>query len=335
MSQLTLGTSTFALDTNESVLDCLLRHEQPIAWACRSGVCQSCLVKAVKGSAAAKATAGLKATLQAGGYALACQWVPETDVEISLPGTAESAVEVTIAQMDLLNADVMRVLLKPTQPESMFASIPGQYLNLINPAGISRSYSIANDFNQDGYVELHVANTAQGLMSSWIFQEARPGTVLYARGPAGACFYVADAEQHFPLLLAGTGTGLAPLYGIIHAALAQGHKGPITLLQGGSTPERLYYVNELSELQTQHPNFHYQALVLNNTGRITRFKQGDLGEQLLASIDPARLKETRVYLCGAPDFVHALRKRVFLRGVSSAHIYCDAFVTRAVVTPAQ
>src|SRR3989338_2537987 len=93
MSEVTLDNAHYALEANESVLDCLLRNEQPIAYACRSGVCQSCLVKAVKGTPSPKATAGLKSTLQADGYALACQWVPEGDVEVKLPGAAENAVE--------------------------------------------------------------------------------------------------------------------------------------------------------------------------------------------------------------------------------------------------
>lgn len=330
MSEVTLDNAHYALEANESVLDCLLRNEQPIAYACRSGVCQSCLVKAVKGTPSPQATAGLKSTLQADGYALACQWVPEGDVEVKLPGAAENAVEVKIERMDLLNNDVIRLILKPTKADSMFASRPGQYLNLINPAGVSRSYSIANDYARDGHIELHVARTPQGLFTGWLFNEAKPGDLLHVRGPAGDCFYVADEALNFPILLAGTGTGLAPLYGIANAALAQAHKGPMTLLQGGTLPERLYYVDELAALQTQHANFGYQALVLNDNGTDPRIRQGDLAEQVLASIDPARLKETRVYLCGAPEFVQSLRKRIFLKGVSSGHIFCDAFVTRTV-----
>jgi CDP-4-dehydro-6-deoxyglucose reductase len=329
MPKVVLGDHSFELQAGESLLDCLLRHEQPIAYACRSGACQSCLCKVVRGQPAAKAQAGLKATLQAAGYALACQWTPEADVEVKLPGAEENAVAAGIAALQPLNAGVLRLLLRPGSEG--FSCKPGQYVNLINADGISRSYSVANDPARDGHLEFHIAATQQGQFTGWLFGQAQVGDQLHIRGPAGDCFYVPDQEQAFPMLLVGTGTGLAPLWGIANDALLQGHRGPITLLQGGSLPERLYYVDELAQLQQRHAGFSSSALVLQDRGEDPRIRQGDIAEAALAALDPARLKETRVYLCGAPDFVQGLRKRLFLKGVASAHIFCDAFVTRTVV----
>jgi ferredoxin-NADP reductase len=330
MPQVTFDAVRYALAENESVLDCLLRNERVVPHACKAGACQACLVKAVDCTPAAKACSGLKQSLQAGGYALACQWVPDADVEVRLPGLDESASAVSIASMDALGPGIMRLRLVPAHGSAMFQSRPGQYLNLINPEGVSRSYSIANDFDADGYLELHVANTAQGMFTRWLFNAARPGETLHARGPAGDCFYVKDDAQDFPILLAGTGTGLAPLHGIVHDALRRRHQGPIMLLHGASVAERLYYVDELHGLTQRHTNFHYQPLTLSTPGADTRIRQGDLIESALGSLDPVRLADTRVFLCGAPDFVQQLRKKIFLKGVRSSHIFCDAFVTRPV-----
>jgi CDP-4-dehydro-6-deoxyglucose reductase len=330
MPVVVMGEQRFELLSNESLLDCLLRNAQPIAYACRSGACQSCLCKAVRGEPSPKAQAGLKATLQAGGYALACQWVPEGDIEVRLPGAYEGAVEAEIAELQRLNPGVLRLKLRPLGNADGFSCRPGQYLNLITPDGVSRSYSVANDVARDGLLEFHIAATQHGSFTCWLFDHARIGDRLHLRGPAGDCFYVPDAERAFPMLLVGTGTGLAPLWGIANDALAQGHTGPLVLLQGATAAERLYYVDELSALQATHGNVHYRALVLQAGGSDPRIEQGDLVEAALAALDPARLKETRVYLCGAPDFVQGLRKRIFLKGVSSANIFCDAFVTRSV-----
>jgi CDP-4-dehydro-6-deoxyglucose reductase len=145
---------------------------------------------------------------------------------------------------------------------------------------------------------------------------------------------VKDAAQDFPILLAGTGTGLAPLYGIVHDALRNQHGGPMTLLHGGRSAERLYYVDELHSLTRKHQHFSYRPLVLEAATADTRVQQGDLFDATLASLDPARLADTRVFLCGAPDFVQQLRKKIFLKGVRSSNIFCDAFVTRPVATAA-
>ncbi len=332
MPQVTFDAGSFSLNANESVLDCLLRNKRQIPYACKAGACQACLVKAVDCTPTSKACNGLKQTLQAGGYALACQWVPDADVQVTLPGLDEAASEVLISSLDMLGPDILRVRLAQVAGRSLFQSRPGQYLNLINPAGVSRSYSIANDAAADGFLELHVANTTQGIFTRWLFTEAKRGDRLHIRGPAGDCFYVKDAAQDFPLLLAGTGTGLAPLHGIVHDALRQQHKGPITLLHGGRSADRLYYVNELQVLERQHAAFSYQPLSLAAPGADSRVRQGDLAETALASLDPARLADTRVFLCGAPDFVQQLRKKIFLKGVKSSHIFCDAFVTRPVAS---
>lgn len=333
MATVHIAHQHFPLTDGESVLDGLLRQGQSIAHSCRSGVCQSCLVKAVTGTPPAAATKGLKPTLQAEGYALACQWIPAADVEISLADSDAEAAPVVIRALDRLNPDVLRVRLGFDAGQKGFDSRPGQYLNLINPEGVARSYSIANDSSVDGDLELHIANTASGEFTHWLFNRATPGTQLHARGPAGDCFYLPDIGQEFPMLLAGTGTGLAPLYGIVHDALRRGHKGPITLLHGGSSPVRLYYVQELCDLAQQYPNFTYQPYVLAAAGADPLLRQGDLNEAALEALDPARLPEQRVYLCGAPEFVQALRKRIFLKGVRSAHIHCDAFITRNVTAP--
>jgi CDP-4-dehydro-6-deoxyglucose reductase, E3 len=334
MPQVTFDQTSYTSLDNESVLDCLLRNKREVPHACKTGVCQSCMVKAVSGMPTEKARKGLKQTLQADGYALACQWVPDADVSVKLPGLDESSSEVVIAGMDLLAPGIMRLRLIPAPGAALFTSRPGQYVNVINAAGVNRSYSIANDFGADGFLELHVANTPQGLFTTWLFQDAKPGERLHVRGPAGSCFYVQDEARDFPILLAGTGTGLAPLYGILHDALRNRHDGPMTLLHGGRSAERLYYVDELQALTEKHERFRYRPLVLEAPPADARVQQGDLLEVALASLDPARLADTRVFLCGAPDFVQQLRKKIFLKGVRSSNIFCDAFVTRPVAAAA-
>lgn len=334
MPALKFNNQTYDLAANESILDCLLRNEKPVPYSCKSGVCQACLVKAVDATPPAKANAGLKPTLQASGYGMACQWIPETDVEVQLPGTEELAITMVVKAMEMLNTGVMRLVLEPEDASQMFASCPGQYLSLISPQGVTRSYSIANDYARDGYVELHIGKTEQGVFTSWLFNEAKVGQTLHARGPAGACYYLKAEQCDFPMLLAGTGTGLAPLWGIVRDALHKGHSGPVTLLHGGTKADRLYYVNELKELAATHPNFRYQGVILSGPASDAAHIEGDLIKATLAQIEPATLASLRVFLCGAPEFVHKLRKLIFLKGVRSAHIFCDAFVSRAIAPAA-
>ena len=319
----------YPLETGESVLDCLLRHQQSLAHSCKSGLCQSCLVQAVDSMPPAKAFNGLKPTLQATRHALACQWQPDGDVAIRLPASTDLDVEGTIAELQLLNPAVMRVRVKPANAEALADCRPGQFLTLTNAARVTRSYSVANDIRTDGVAEFHIASTAQGLFSSWIFQHARAGDSLSLRGPAGACFYVAEQTQEQPLLLAGTGTGLAPLWGIVHDALRQQHRGPITLLHAATTPAHLYYRHELRALAQAHRNFRYHAVIKQGPADDDS-TEADAIATALALLPAERMADTRLYLCGNPLFVSSLRKQAFLKGLRSAHIYSDPFVERSI-----
>lgn len=315
------------------MLDCLLRHDQKVPHACKSGVCQACLVKAVDKDATAQAQKSLKPTLQAQGYALACQWVPEKDVRVSLPALDECAVAVRISRIEPLNHRIVRLLLTVNGDGPLFPYYPGQYLNITNAAGISRSYSIANHYAVDQYIELHIQHMPMGAFTGWLFTQAKVGDILHVRGPAGDCFYSNPTQESFPMVLAGTGTGLAPLYGIVHEALREGHQGPIHLFHGGVTSRDLYCVEALRTLESRHPQFHYHASCLKvpeHQSENDPLEVGSLDDVILRHLDAGSIAQTRVYLCGAPELVQVLRKKIFLKGAKSSHIYCDPFIERRV-----
>lgn len=332
MPKLTYKNSTFTLNDYESVLDCLLRNQQHIPYACKAGMCQACLIKAVDCEATPESKKWIKQTLQEKGYTLACQWVPDTDVAAALPSVDEFAVETRIKSIEKLNARTVCLRLDVTGKDVMFHYYPGQYVTLINEHGIARSYSVANNYEQDQYLEFHISETREGLFTGWLFNSAEIGDTLHMRGPSGDCFYTNSGDEEFPIILAGTGTGLAPLYGIVRDTLARGHRGEISLYHGGRTSDHLYYVDELKTLQEQYPQFHYYPCAREEGGKVKAIEvhQGSVEDVVATNLDTGALAKTRIFLCGAPDFVHGLRKQIFLKGASSGNIYCDPFLERSV-----
>lgn len=242
----------FEMLAGESVLECLLRQGVQVPNSCRAGVCQSCLMRAREGSPPESSQRGLKETMKGRGYFLACLCRPESNLGIT---EAEDDLKVpgTIAGVGRLSASVVEVRLRC---ERRLDYRPGQYVTIIRtPDGLARSYSIAS-LPEEGTIALHVRKITSGRMSTWLHEEARPGDPVAVQGPAGDCFYVPGrAEQ--PLLLVGTGTGLAPLYGIVRDALRSRHSGPIRLIHGAVEPSGLYLRRELEELTSRHPHFEY------------------------------------------------------------------------------
>lgn len=147
----------------------------------------------------------------------------------------------------------------------------------------------------------------------------------WLQGPSGACFYT-EGKPEQPLLLAGTGTGLAPLIGIVRDALAREHRGPIWLFHGAVHTAGLYLYQELRLLAGRFRNFRYIPTVLEGAppeGGVT----GALDQCVLSTFP--NLDGWRGYVCGDPAFVNSLRKKIFLAGIASKEIHTDAFVPSA------
>ena len=162
--------------------------------------------------------------------------------------------------------------------------------------------------------------------SGWLASSHATQAEVFVRGPIGDCFYVAGNPDQ-PLLLAGTGTGLAPLWGILHSALASGHAGPIELWHGARTTEGLYLVRELEALASAHRQLSYRRCVLEGpAGAGTEV--GSLDSALLASA--TSFDGRRVFLCGDPQLVQQLKRQVFMKGASMREIHADAFVRATV-----
>jgi len=313
------GNKYVALD-GETVLACLSRNGIYIPHSCQSGICQSCLMKVDRGAIAGAAQAGLKPTYVKQDLFLACQCVPEQDVDVSLPGLGLDMRAVIVGK-DMLNHNVLRLCLRP---DEVFACEPGQYLTLVKNASLARSYSIANDPVLEGYIELHIRLMRGGLMSCFLKDVAVLDDVMTIRGPAGNCFYVSEDGNDYPIVLAGTGTGLAPLYGIVKRALARGHAGNIQLFHGALRAADLYLVKELTDLAVCHANFLYVPCVLNGAqGEF--YALGDIENAVMAGL-PADKARTHLFLCGAPEFVNALKRKAFLDAIASRHIFADAFL---------
>lgn len=312
----------YDLESDETILDGLLRQGVDLPHSCKSGVCQSCLMQSVSGDIPAAAQKDLKSSYKKQNLFLACQCQPEQDMEIRLPGEAGLDVPVFIHSMEMLNHNVMRLVLRVLVE---FNCEPGQYISLINDKGIARSYSVVSDPEKDGHIALHVRFIKDGKMSEWLKNEAAVGDKLKIRGPAGNCFYTKEDDgDDFPVLLAGTGTGLAPLYGILSRALESGHKGDIRLYHGALQAKDLYYVDELRSLSDSHDHFHYTPCVLN--GQEGNFyKVGNIEDVVMGAL-PEDKRQTRLFLCGAPEMVNSLKKKAFLGGLSSKHIFADAFL---------
>ncbi len=322
MTTLTVAGKNYTCENNETVLEALLRANVAISYVCKMGSCQTCLVRSIHGTPPATAQSGLKATLKKQHYFLACRCYPTEDMTLKLSEQAEFYRDGVVVKHTLLNHNTLLLGIRFNDAFEFYA---GQFVNLQRKDGLTRSYSIATIPQAHNIVEFHIRCLPHGRFSAWLRDELTLGDTIAVSEPRGHCFYVPErAEQN--LLLIGTGTGLAPLEGILLDALAHQHTGNIYLFHGGREVNDLYHSSQLQTLAAQHDNFFYTPC-LSGAQVPEGIAQGRAHEVALARFTD--LSNWRVFLCGHPDMVNQMKRQAFMKGASMNDIYADAFFTAA------
>ena len=308
-----------ALNEQETVLDALLRQNIDLAYSCKSGNCHTCMLQADEGDVT-DSQPDMRASWKALGYFLPCICRPNDELTLSVIEQNELFIPARVHAIEHVSERICRVTLDPATPFDYHA---GQFINLRRNDGLKRSYSLASLPTQDSMLEIHVQQMESGVMSQWIHHDLSVGDTLDICGPFGHCYYQKVTEPT-PILLIGTGSGLAPLMGIVRDALDNNHQGDIYLYHGSRTKNGLYGQNVMTDLARQFDNFHYCGAVSGTE------MEGDdrIHADDLALKNHKSLQGWQVYLCGHPAMVAKMKKRAYLAGAEIKHIYADPFITK-------
>ncbi len=311
-----------SIANGESVLEALEGANFSIPFSCRAGVCHSCMLQ-TEDAIPEQAQNGLTANQIAQGYFLACSCYPEKSITVKNKDESDLVVG-TIVDKKMLNDTVLGLRIQVD-----FRWFPGQYLSVwYSPSSsggqaevsIPRSYSIASRCEAEKIVELHIKRHEQGLVSRWLVDDTSVGDTINLSSPLGNCFYT-DEHAQKPLLMACTGTGLAPLYGILLEALAKNHSAPIYLYAAGGDPSHLYYQEELEQLAQKYDNFTYVKAVRRNA------TQGIIEQDVVELVKEKHpeLNGWKIFLCGSPAMIKTLQRNCFFSGAAVSDILVDAF----------
>lgn len=306
----------------ENVLDAAVRAGLHVDYSCRNGTCLTCIHQAVAGSIPSRAQKGVKATLCEQGYFLPCVCVPTGNL-IVVSDSEHHYRFATVISVKRLATTVCQVIL---EPEKSFRYHAGQFINLRRYDCVTRSYSLASSPSRGSpYLELHVKLLDGGRMSGWIFNTLKAGDTIKFQCPNGSCFYV-PTQGYRPMILIGTGTGLAPLLGIVRDVLSDpNYDGDIHLYHGSRHMEGIYMNSYLRALARKHRNFRYVPC-LSGEERHPEAVKGRAED--VAFDDHPNLNGWRVFLCGHPAMVRAAHRTAYLQGAEMLDIHADPFETQ-------
>ncbi|MCE5393206.1 MAG: CDP-6-deoxy-delta-3,4-glucoseen reductase [Acidithiobacillus sp.] len=313
----------------ETILEAALRHGYALPYSCRAGTCATCKGKIVSGSVDyGEVDAKMLSDDEiAQGYALFCQATPLGDVTIEAKEVGAAAgiqiktLPSRVARIVDLAPDVRAIFLQLPSTEE-FHYLPGQYIDILLKDGSRRGFSIASTPSPGGQLELHIKRVPGGRFTEHVFSTMKEKDILRFEGPLGTFFVREDPEQR-PLLMAATGTGFAPIKGMLQQLFANSDPRPIYFYWGVRYPQDFYYQDLLQEWQHRHSHFHL-IQVVSRPDASWKGRCGYITDAILQ--DFPTIGKFSAYLCGHPDMVFDLSAQLEKAGIDSQDIYADAFV---------
>lgn len=316
----------FEIASGQTLLDAGLSAGVALPYSCRSGRCSTCKGRVVAGSTlAVHDEIGLEAGESEQGWVLTCVRHASSDVELAIddlsawPLAAPRLLPCRIQALDRPAADVVVAVLR-LPPGNELAFRPGQYVDVVGPGGLRRSYSIANAPRADRTLELHVRQVPGGAMSRYWFEQAAAGDLLRLHGPLGT-FFLREVDG-VDLVFLATGTGIAPVKAMLESLA--GDEPPlrprsVEVLWGGRTEPDLYHRLHLPAAAARY------VPVLSRAEAGWHGERGHVQDALLRR--PRDWARTAVYACGSDAMIHAAQARLVAAGLDPRHFHSDAFVS--------
>lgn len=326
--------------SKETLLQAALNQGLAFPHDCRAGGCGACKCRLVKGKVKELTDKSyiLSAEELRDNYVLACQSIPQSDIEVdvqlrdasTLAETRQSPARIT--HMVPLTHDIVHVTL---QLEHALAFTPGQYCELSptegSAAGVKRSYSFANVPDANGtsrHAEFFIRKVPGGRFTEWLFSNAKVGDALIVNAPFGEFVL---RESSAPILCIAGGSGLAPVLSLLKGAL-QSLRRPreVTLVFGARAQADLYMLDAIEALRREWPvRFDFVPVLANEPADSAWQGRRGLIVDHLADVLGESLAVQHAYLCGPPGMIDSCIGGLKAGGAQQSGIYFDKFLDQS------
>ena len=260
--------------------------------------------------------------------------MPTVQTASSSARTAERIPPVT--RMQMLTAQVVHRsisardtvtlwLAHPGTNQAPAPYLPGQFVTLsFSRQGemLYRSYSLSGDGRPDYPWEITVKRQHSGAVSSYLYDHAQPGTMLYVSQPRGTFTLPAPVTRNTPIIFVATGSGIAPIYGMLRhlAQLPATQRPELQLHYASHAPVDVIYQRELAALAEAYGRltiWHY----LSSTGiRLT--------PELVMNRAGSLATHAHWFICGPEPLKRSFIGMLSHHGVPLDHTHAEVFASQ-------
>lgn len=215
---------------------------------------------------------------------------------------------------------------------------PGQFVTLDLPIHEIknrrwRSYSIASAPSGDNTFELVIVLLEGGAGTTWLWQNAFPGTEIMLRGPQGKFTLPSTIENDLYFIC--TGTGIAPFRSMVHHIVNHQipHKNIYLIFGCRYLPDGLY-MQELKALQEANPEIQFLPTFSRENpnngqnlriGYVHKVYEELINKSKKATEEGVVLKPANFYLCGWKNMVDEAKQRILDLGYDKKAIHLELY----------
>ena len=242
-------------------------------------------------------------------------------------GTRTGFHPLVVADVQHLTDDAVAVTFDvPDELRDVFDFEAGQSLTLrrvIDGAEHRRTYSVCSSVGSRP--RIGVREIPEGLFSSWLVHQVRPGDCIEVQPPSGS--FRADPAEGGRHLCIAAGSGITPMLSIA-ASVLDNPEAEVTLLYGNRTTTSVMFSEELADLKDAHHGQFDLMHVLSREPRDVELFSGRLDadrlRQLLTLLVPATEMD-HVWLCGPFGMLSDAREVLAELGVPADKVHFELF----------
>jgi propane monooxygenase reductase component len=336
----------FDVEEGETILNAAFRQGISLPHGCKEGQCSACKCNIVEGEVELLkySTFALSDSEREQGGTLLCRALAQDDMVIELLNFDEELLSKSIAVKDFngritaksnLTHDIRAIEIDIETPIKFWA---GQYVDITvrtsDGETITRSFSMANTPDEAQRLRFIIKKYPDGRFSNELDAGGiEVGAEVTVRGPYGSCFR--RENRTGPIVLVAAGSGMSPIWSILHDHIASGEDRPVYFFYGARTRADLFYLDQIAAITAAHPQISFIPVLSHAdtdadwTGA-TGFVHQVVGSEL------KRLGiegDGDAYACGPPPMIDALSPVLFMQDFDPDRTFYDKFTPSTAPVP--
>ena len=209
---------------------------------------------------------------------------------------------------------------------------PGQFMTVsavVQGQSVERCYTISSAPTRPWLVSITVKRVPGGVMSNWLHENMKPGTLLRAYGPSGA--FTPTCAPAAKSLYLSAGSGVTPLMSMTRASIDLGLDRDVVFVHSARTPADIVFRKELQRLVELSPRLRTYFVCEGPSDEGWSGPTGRLSLELLSEWVPD-YADREVFTCGPAGYMNAVRELLREGGHNPARYHQESFDISAGIT---